>query len=149
MKKNSSLDERQLLVRGDIYKHMFIIMAGLLLLDSCLKNLGVIWVDGINFDIIIATFSAMIGFIEMICRDVYVSMRGGEKIQISLLGIAGVSSLFPILGRLASGKKFEFIVQGKLTNSGSSSITGIFMLVILIAFLAKTFSNKRRESVEQ
>jgi len=38
-------DERQLWLRGNIFKHMFMITAGLLSLNICLAKLDIVWAD--------------------------------------------------------------------------------------------------------
>ena len=50
---NDGLDERQLLLRGNVYKHSLIVLMALLLTDGFLKGEGIVWAEGMWGNILI------------------------------------------------------------------------------------------------
>ena len=45
-KSCSELDERQLLLRGNVFQHVVVLLFGLIFLNAMLKDCGVTWAEG-------------------------------------------------------------------------------------------------------
>ena len=147
MRDNCEFDERQLWVRGNVFKHVVIIMAVLLLLDAFLKSSNIYWADEMYSNIIILMFATMVGSVEMIIQDVYLGKRNNHKIIIGLMGLSGTIALVMSIFELLSGKS-KFLLNGQLTNVGSGVITDIFILTIVITYIVKSVYNKNLELEE-
>ncbi|WP_461204926.1 hypothetical protein [Clostridium sp. DL1XJH146] len=144
MKKNCKLDERQLWIRGEVYKHALMVMGGLLILDAILKDFGMIWADSMSSSMIILMVSIMVGSVEMICRDVYMVPGNRQKYLIALMGICSSIVVVQAVIELAIGK-YKFVVEGQLTNDASKAIMVACVFIIFIVFLVKNHQNKKME----
>lgn len=144
MKNNYSIDERQILIRGNIYKHMFILMGVLFLLDALVKDFNFIWVEGIYSSILIVIFSIMVGSIEMILKNVYFTEGSRQKYFVLLLGgISIVSCILTIIEMI--NQKGNIILNGKLSKDGAFlSISGS-ILIIAVIFVIQQFRNSKLE----
>ncbi|MDF2821963.1 MAG: hypothetical protein K0R15_2411 [Clostridiales bacterium] len=137
MKECNKLDERHILVREDIYKHMVFVIGILLLLDFYLKELGVVWDSGKYSSIIILYISFTFGWIEMICRGVYLIAEKQHKSIVYIMGLIAVVFISKILKNVILDGDFIF-VQGQLTKTGILLVRYLCMLLIPIILLIKT-----------
>jgi len=144
MKENCNFDERQLWVRGDIFKHTVIVMGGLLLLNSFLMDYGVSWADGMYPSMIILLISIMTLSVEMICRNVYPSVNNNQKIPIYLIGILSTVSLAWTVIE-SNSLEIKLVVSGQLSEYGSRLIMNSCMFIIFAVFIVKTVYEKRFE----
>jgi hypothetical protein len=147
MRENCEFDERQLWLRGNVFKHVVIIMAVLLLLDAFLKSSGIYWADEMYSNIIILMFATMVGSVEMIVQDVYLGKRNNHKIIIGLMGLCGAIAFAMSIFELLSGKS-KFLLNYQLTNAGSGLIIDIFILTIVSTYIIKSIYNKKLEIEE-
>ncbi|WP_238881872.1 hypothetical protein [Clostridium sp. YIM B02551] len=147
MRDNCEFDERQLWLRGNVFKHIVIIMGVLLLLDAFLKSSDIYWADEMYSNIIILIFATMVGSVEMIIQDVYLGKRNNSKIIIGLMGLSGTVGFVLTVFELISGKS-KFLLNGQLTNSGSGFIIDLCILTIVITYIIKSNYNKKLEFEE-
>ena len=139
--KKGEFDERQLWIRGNIFKHMFLIAAFLLLSNACLVKLDIIWADGFYSNLIILFAAVAVGSIEMIFREVYFQTPGQQWI-IGIIGLSPVLLFVMNIIHLISGEKF--ISNGALTEAGGSLIYSVLLLSISIGWIIKQLRDKFR-----
>lgn len=71
MKKRGHLDELQLLKRGDVFKHGFLSLTGLLLVNALLYSYGIEWTSGKWAELTIILFVIVLCSVEFIYYDIY------------------------------------------------------------------------------
>ncbi|MDD6795879.1 MAG: hypothetical protein PUE01_10805, partial [Clostridiaceae bacterium] len=95
MGDNKKFDERQLWIRGDIFKHGFILLAFLVILDSFNTDASIIcFEERYLVSFIILMFTIMVVSMEMIIKGVYFSNDGQPKTIIYMMGL--ISSILLI-----------------------------------------------------
>ena len=143
MMNKFKLDERQLLIRGDIFKHGFFLMGGLLLLYAYLSELGLIKIQGIwsNFLIMMISFAAVI--IEKIIRDADDRTDKRMAVLVSLMGILGAAGLIMSIMDITSGGK-SFLENRELTQSGTFMLLSIIEIIVFCTFVVKGIINSRQ-----
>ncbi len=144
--KIKNLDERQLIIRGNIFKHGLFMLVGLLLLNSFLYNMGVDWATGKWAELTIILFTIICCSIEFIYYDIYPLTKSTHKFGILLLGLFGLISIGLCIYEMQV-EKIAFIVNGKVTDDGLGIIFGFMFLSIPAAKLIKSFyvNNKNEE----
>lgn len=134
-------DERQLYIRGNIFKHMTIAFVVLLFCDAILKSSGLIWANSWSSNVIMILIATAIGSNEMIFREVYLSRDGVPgPVFIWILGIVSGLRIFCSCTDIAHGYK---LVTGKgLTDAGSSLVITLLLSSIVISYILKIFMKK-------
>ena len=138
--KKQKFDERQLWIRGNIFKHMFYTVAALMLIDAMLTGFEIVWVNGYYSNIIILQVAVAIGAIEMIFREVYVYDIKNQKNITLLFGLLSLILLGLNIMEIIKGEKI--ILNGALTNNGGSLILGLLYFLIALAGLVKFLLDK-------
>jgi hypothetical protein len=145
--KNCNFDERQLFIRGNIFKHVTIIMAALLILNAFLMDNGIIWADAMQSNFIILLISVAFGSIEMIFKEAYIQRNGAQKISVILIGIlSGALIILSVIDFLVVGGKF--ITRNQLTHEGARFIMSVLLFSIFVGFIVKSFIVKRAKKEE-
>ena len=140
-------DERQLWIRGSIFKHMYITTAVLLCLNAFLLSNDIVWANGFSSNIIILLAVTAVGGVEMIFREVYFENSMQRRAVTAIMLTSGIISLVLGVWHLINGEKF--ISDGALTNTGGLLVISMFGLIIglsaVIKLLLDKFS-KRKEN---
>ena len=136
---NCNFDERQLKIRGNIYKHTLLIIVALLMLDAFLKDSGCVYATSFQSDFIIIMITAMIGGVEMIFFDVYYP----NKKMKALFYIIGAILTIGII-RIFIEKR-SLVLNGAITDNGFSVIISLCALIICIASIVKSVIYKKLE----
>ena len=138
---DQGLDERQLLLRGNIYKHSLIVYMALLLIDGFLKDEGVVWAQGMWGNILILWAGMGLAMAEFILRDVLPRSPRQNSLYI-LLGICGL-----VLAALGCTHIFidhdPLIESGALTHLGAGLIQAAVMLTVCLLFIWKCWRDRR------
>jgi hypothetical protein len=138
--KRKEFDERQLWIRGNIFKHMVFFMGGLLLLNAGLAGEGIAWADGFSANLLLFAVPLAAGSVEMILRGVYFTGNAG---RLALTALLGVSSLTALLLSLSGG---ALIDGGQLTERGCGAAVGLLLfLVAATAALRTLWDRKERK----
>jgi hypothetical protein len=142
MKTKKQLDERQVLIRGEIYWHGLIAATLLLLGNAFLQSAGIVWASGFaqNVTILLAIFAVV--SVEMIVRDVYFGQTGSNK-AITLLFdlLAAVWAILPIR-YAATGT--VFFAAGAFTPEGESLPQFLLLLIIAVSMTVKEVLNRSK-----
>ena len=121
---NKRLDERQLLIRDRIYKHMFLILICLTFFNANILNLK--FIDGYSSSMIILFATLAFGNIEMIIKNVYIDNLK-EQLGYIIVSILAVIALILDIFYIINGDKI--ILDGSLSRTGGRLITDILMLI--------------------
>jgi len=138
MKENKLFDERQVAIRGSIYKHCLMVMGMLLLLHMVLQLSGLPLMDSVDADLFMVMFTTMVGSIEMIVKEVYWSEKQRVSLPwiISILALLAALSLVMTVYEMAA-RKIGFISNGVITHDGATLIFGGCILLICAVFAFK------------
>ncbi|MCR4902873.1 MAG: hypothetical protein K6A23_08440 [Butyrivibrio sp.] len=139
-------DERQILARGKGYKISF--------MTVLLSNfLYAFFFYGVTKDIVspqfiiiaIAMIGVMVYAVYCIFHDAYVQVGQNNKTWLIVLALVIISNLLGALSNREEGFSVDGLANGKYLNL----LIAIVFSVVLIAFLIKSFIDKRGESHEE
>ncbi len=137
---DDGLDERQLLLRGNVYKHSLILMMALLLIDGFLRDEGMVWAQGMWGNILIFWAGMGLALVEFILRDILPRSRRQNSLYI-FLGLCGLV-LAVLIGTSI------FIENGALNTRGAGLIQAAVMLGVCLLFIGKRVYDGRRRDEE-
>ena len=147
MNNFKKFDERQLWIRGSIFKHMFFIIGALLMINAFLAASDIIWADGFISNLIIFVVSLVAGSVEMIFKGVYIQGQIQQRIMMTLSLISGLLVFAAgITKLLVNGEKF--ISDGALTENGGFLILSVLFLTIGVSAAVKLLSDKFKKDSE-
>ena len=143
---SDGLDERQLLLRGNVYKHSLIVFMALLLVDGFLKEEGIVWAQGMWGNILIFWAGMGVAMVEFILRDILPRSRRQNSLYI-VLGICGL--MLAVLGSIHIFIDHEPLVEnGALTTLGAGLIQAAVMLGVCLLFIGRQIYERRRRDEE-
>lgn len=125
MSKNYNLDERQLFIRGEAFKHGLFFMGLAILIDALLKDNNIILVEGMWGNILLIVFTTTIIYTEMIFRNAINYDDKRMSLVLLLLGCLGL--LLLIWGAI------DFASAGTVTDK--SYIISKRIADLIMAFL--------------
>ena len=140
-KSCSELDERQLLLRGNVFQHVVVLLFGLIFLNAMLKDCGVTWAEGKGENWIIFWAGAALGLCEFILRGLNPAGRR-QGVLFGFFGLSGaVLAGLSLSDVLAEGQP---LLSGQmLTGTAVTLIQGAAMLAIFFTYLGKTLYDRR------
>ena len=140
-KSCSELDERQLLLRGNVFQHVVVLLFGLIFLNAMLKDCGVTWAEGKGENLIIFWAGATLGLCEFILRGLNPAGRR-QGVLFGFFGLSGaVLAGLSLSDVLAEGQP---LLSGQmLTGTAVALIQGAAMLAIFFTYLGKTLYDRR------
>ena len=144
---NKKFDERQLWIRGNIFKHMVIIFVVLLFINAFLSGNDIIWANGFHSSIIIILISGAVGSIEMIFREVYSVDYKQQLFLISVIGGTSLVSLILNIIHVINGE--ELILNGILTDNGGFLIMSVLIFSIGLCGAIKLLSDKLKKKEKE
>ena len=118
--ENTQFDERQLQIRGDIFKHGCIAAMAVLLLNAALGSLDIVWASTFQQNVLMLVLIITIVSVEFHIRGVYFG-RGIPRLP--MLGAIGVCVLvLAVLSAIHFAQGAAFIAGGGLTDEGAMVI---------------------------
>ena len=141
MLNKTSLDERQLWQRGNVFKRAFVFLIVALALEALCKSFGITWAQGPWEAILLIWASVALCWWEFILRDIN-PMGRSQKGFFFAMGLCGVCIVVMELASLAAGRG-PLLEEGALTSAGATTLIGCLMASILGAHLGKTAWDKR------
>lgn len=140
---NDGLDERQLLLRGNVYKHSLIVFMALLLIDGFLKEEGIVWAQGMWGNLLIFWAGAGLAMAEFILRGILPRSPRQNSLYIGL-GLCGL--VLAVLGSIHVFVEHEPLTEGGALNSlGAGLIQAAVMLAVCLLFIGKLVYDRRRK----
>lgn len=138
----NELDERQLYLRGKIFRNIIVIFIVYLLVDALLESQGITLVEGIWGNITIVVLTSAYGIIAMILKDV---VDLDERSNRFLYGVFGVIGLFLFVMWIIEGvvlQEISFLNGGSISQEGARFLFSIAWIIIGISFVYKLRSAK-------
>jgi hypothetical protein len=141
--EKDEFDERQLKIRGDIFKHGFYTACALMLLNAFLQGEGIGWANGFHQNILMLILASTIVSVEFHLRDVFFG-KGGRRI--TFIAIFGFCSVLLLVLSVFHGVQGErFVADYRLTDNGFHIVGGIMFFANTICALVQLFREKQAE----
>jgi len=135
MIKNKRFDERQLIIRGEIFFHGLVAALALLLINAFLTGSNIVWASGFHQNIIIITLIGMVVIVEAILRDAFFGMGQIRWPIIGTFGVVAVVLLAWGVGSCLRG--YALVYEGSLTDSGFLLVAAVMPVAVAVAGLVK------------
>lgn len=142
MRCQNNLDERQLLLRGNVFQHGFILLVAALGVNAFLKDQGIVWAEGMWENILIVWAAITLCFCEFIFLEIY-PMGTGQSTFYIILGITGLFLMGFSIFHFAVGDEV-FLTGRTVTSQGAMSIEAALMLLIFLTYVGRTIYKKRK-----
>lgn len=144
---NCELDERQLMMRGNVFQHMAVLLMMLLLLNGFMKDYGVSWAPGMWENMLILWAGIFLGLTEYILRDI---TPAGSRQGLLYIGhgLCGAVLLVLDLGHIL-GEGSPLAANGALTEDGAHLIFALEMLGIFLVYLGKRLFDRFQGAAEE
>lgn len=142
MRCQNNLDERQLLQRGNVFQHAFLLLVAVLGVDAFLKDQGIVWAEGMWEHILIVWAALTLCFCEFIFLEIY-PMGAGQSTFYIVLGITGAVILGFSIFHFLSGDEV-FLTGHTLTAQGAMTIEAGLLLAIFVTYLGRAIYKKRK-----
>ena len=141
--ENESFDERQLQIRGDIFKHGFLTAGALVLFNAFLQGEGIGWANGFQQNILILVLAVTVVSVEFHLRGVYFGKTGRREAFIAIFGLCSVFLLALPIIHFTQGE--GFVSVSILSDNGFYFIGGILFAINTICALIQLFREKQSE----
>lgn len=146
--KLKKLDELQYIKRGNIFKHCFFTIIGLLMLHILATELGIVFTSQQNTLLLMVFFILSLFCIEMIYHGIYPLSEKRQKFLYMVMGICGITIIAASVYDIVTGDA-GFAENGLLSDSGAGVFIGCFSLAIFIAYVIKrAYGGKTEKSDE-
>ncbi|MDR2941388.1 MAG: hypothetical protein LBV17_02210 [Treponema sp.] len=141
--KTEKFDERQLQIRGDVFKHGFLTAGALMLFNAFLQDMGVEWANGFHQNILMLILIITVVSIEFHLRGVYFGRGSRRNAFMVIFGLCSIVLLVLSVIHYAQGKKF--VVGYRLTDNGFYIAGGLMFLISTICALVQFFREKKAD----
>jgi len=141
--KMENFDERQLQIRGDIFKHGFLLAVALMLINAFLQSEGIDWADGFQQNIIMLFLVITVVSVEFHLHGVYFGKRGRRNAFIAIFGLCSIVLLVLSVIHFAQGEIFA--AGYRLTDNGFHFTIGLMCFINTICALIQVIRDKKAE----
>lgn len=133
---NNQLDERQLYLRGIVFRNGFFILLIYLLIDAFLKSNGVNLVEGMWGNILIVVSTSAYCMIDMILREVADLENQSNRV---FYGIFGVLGLVLLVWRMADliTKGHSLVTGRSLSEHGARLLMDLARILVGVVYVYK------------
>lgn len=136
-------DERQQIIRGNICKHIMVIMGICVLINGIIEDAGFVWPDKFIAGIILIMVPITIGTVEMNIRGVYLS----KDRQVFFVVVFGLVALANVVLLISHNE--PLFTAGAITDYGKHAVLAACFLTIFISAIIRLIYDKRMERVEE
>ena len=147
--KNVHMDERMLWIRGNVFKHSYVLACALLMANAVVQDVygpwAAPWFENLLMLFVVITFTS----VEMIVREVYATAPPATmRLTMVILTTTGTTLMvLTAIHLFVDGiPLWQF---GRLTSSGSSLAMGVMNLLIPASYLVRHTQAKRRQADEE
>lgn len=140
----NEFDERQLLLRGNVFKHGFIFLIITLFFISFLENYQIMIVEGMWDNILIICIAATICLIEMTVLEVFDLYNAKYRRMLILLGILGCVTLIWHIVEFVLNE-YSFLSGQFLSKDGAMTIMSLGWSIVGLVYLIKRHTMKYDE----
>lgn len=145
--RTCELDERQLLLRGNVFQHMVILMLSLLLINGFLKEEGITWAPGMWENMLILWAGIGLGLTEYILRGI--TPAGARQSTLYIFeGICGGVLLALSLTHIL-GEGRPLAADNALTEEGAHLIFALVMVGIFLTSAVKWLHDRHIAGSEE
>ncbi|HBU11792.1 MAG TPA: hypothetical protein DEB31_03425 [Clostridiales bacterium] len=123
---SDKFDERQLQIRGNIFKHGVFTAIGLLLANAFLQKAGILWASGFHQNILLLMLTVTVISVAFHVRGVYFAENGTQRRMFL--------SVFTVAALMLSVSSVVFIIDGDTLIAGGMLTDTGFFLVLAILF---------------
>jgi hypothetical protein len=141
--KTEKFDERQLQIRGDVFKHGFLTAGALMLFNAFLQDAGIEWANGFQQNILMFMLIATVVSIEFHLRGVCFGRGGRRNAFIAIFGLCSIFLLVSSVIHYVQGEKF--VVSYRLTDNGFYIAGGLMFFISTICALVQFFREKQAD----
>ena len=146
IKEAHEFDERQLQIRGDIFKHGFLAAMLLLMLNALLNDFGIIWASGFQQNVLIMLMIVTVISVESHIRGVFFGRNIKSMIFLFALGLCTGVLAGLTVSHFSDGAVFAD--EGMLSDEGYTAILcGLLSLNVIVGFV-QHFRRKKQETEE-
>jgi len=135
------IDERQLLIRGEIFFHGLVTAFALLLINAFLTGSNIVWASGFHQNIIIIILTGMVVIVEAILRDAFFGMGLMRWPIIGTFGVVALVLLAGVVSIFVQGN--ALVYDGMLTGHGFLVVAAVMPVSVTVAGLVKEIIEKR------
>lgn len=147
MRKLKVLDERELVIRGNVMMHTLALTVALFLINFTLYTFGFSWAPGRYSDMIILLLALAWLVIEMAAQGVYPMGRRRQLALDLVLGAVGLAWAGFSVYDMVSGE--AVFADGMLSETGCFLVGGIIMILVpLLFFLVGKKPDEEEEGEE-
>ena len=141
--KNNHMDERMLWIRGNVFKHGFILAIVLLMANGLVQDTygawATPWFENLLLLIILVTAVSL----EMILRDVYAGAPSALKLTVTVMSLCGLVLLVLNLKHIFMDG-IPLWQDDMLTTSSSGLLMAAMYLAVPLTYLIRQQVTKRR-----
>lgn len=147
--KNKHMDERMLWIRGNVFKHSFMLACALLMANAVVQDVYGPWAapwfeNMLMLFVLIAATS-----VEMIVREVYATAPPATmRLTMVILTLTG-ATLMVLTAKHLFWDGMPLWQYGRLTANGASLAMGGMNLLIVAAYFVRQGLAKRRQADEE
>ncbi|MCL2109275.1 MAG: hypothetical protein FWH20_08020 [Oscillospiraceae bacterium] len=138
-------DERQLQIRGDVFKHGFFATMVMLLINALLNDYGIIWASGFHQNMIIIMLMTTVISVEAHLRGVYFGRSKGHRALFVLLLLGMLAGYLTglVVGHFGDGGSFAD--EGMLSDDGFTLILcGLIAVNVAVGLIQHIRNRKNR-----
>ena len=142
MRKKYEFDERQLLLRGNVFQHTTVLLFVLLFANGVLKIDDIHWAPGFYENMLILWAGLDFALIEYILRDI-TQKNSRQNWLYGLEGIFGLILLAISMTHVIDGD--PLVRDGALTEEGAHMAFAGFMVLVGVVFVVKRLWDRCKE----
>jgi hypothetical protein len=136
-----NFDERQVQIRGKVYRHGFTLFMAILLLDAMLQGFGIVWADGFIKNILVIMIVVTVFCAELHFRGVMYGKKAEHKLF--ALGFGGISVFLLGMSLVAALRGNKIIEDDMLSEFGGGFLIALLILANALCALVQILRDKK------
>lgn len=147
--KNAHMDERMLWIRGNVFKHSFMLACALLMANAVVQDSYGPWAAP-WFENMLMLFALIAATsVEMIVREVYATAPPATMRLTMVIMVVCGATLLVLAAKHLFWDGTPLWQFGRLTSSSSSLAMGVMNLLIPTCYFVKQGLAKRRQAADE
>ena len=141
--ERNQFDERQLQIRGNIFKHGFLAAIAALLINAFLQGEGIVWARPFDQNILIIVLILTVFSAESHIHGVFFGKSKQRVMVITLLGSCAL--ILTVISGIHFVGGARFAVDGGLTSEGVFMVHGMLFLLNTVCSVIQLIKEKKSE----
>ncbi len=140
---DGNMDERQILVRGRIFKHTAFILIGLLFIEGMLNGFfGIRFFEGMWSNVFIVSVAIVVMTAEMVWHGAHPLVRRGQIFLFAVCGVVWLAlAVIGIVELTALGESFT--AENALSESAAALFTGLLYMADTVVFAVRCYKDRK------